>query len=102
MSIIAANRYRYQYVPPGVTAAVLGINGGPGDYLARLIVTTNTPNNAAIMLIDGPTIIPLQVGAAQLGHGPATIELGIASQHGPWMITTGAGAGVIAVGETGL
>ncbi len=98
--IINANRYRYQYVPPSQSNVVLGINGGPGDYLHRLIINVTNPGNGVVTLIDGLTVIPISVGAAQLGLGPYSVEMNMASQHGPWRITTGSGAGVIAVGQT--
>lgn len=88
----------YETVAVSQTAQVLGVGGGSGDFLSRLVINTITVATASVTLIDGATSIVIQTAAsAQLGV--QTIELGIRAVTGPWAITTGAGATVIAIGQ---
>lgn len=94
-----ANPYRYQYetVAASQTAQVLGGTGAIGDYLHRIIITTNTAATATVTLLDGATSIPLHSAGGPSG-GAETVELNIASVSGAWKVTTGAGCTVIGVG----
>jgi hypothetical protein len=94
-----ANPYRYQYetVAASQTAQVLGGTGAIGDYLHRIIITTNTAATATVTLLDGATSIPLHSGGGPAGGGES-IELNIASVSGAWKVTTGAGCTVIGIG----
>ena len=94
-----ANPYRYQYetVAASQTAQVLGGTGAKGDYLHRIIVTTNTSGTASVTLLDNSTSIPLHSTGGPSG-GAESIELNMASVSGAWKVTTGAGCTVIAVG----
>jgi hypothetical protein len=94
------NPYRYQYetVAASQTAQVLGGTGATGDYVHRLVISVVTVATASVTLIDGSTSIVLLTGAAGLVAGVYSIELNMASASGPWKITTGAGATVVAVG----
>lgn len=97
---IASYPYAYQYetVAASQTAQVLGGSGATGDYLHRLIISNVTVATASVTLLDGATSIVIQTGAAGLVAGVYSIDIGAASASGPWKITTGAGATVIAVG----
>lgn len=90
--------YSYEAVAVSQTAQVLGGTGAAGDYLHRLVIQIITVATASVTIIDGSTSIVLLTGAATLIPGVYTVELGLASQTGPWKITTGAGATVLAVG----
>ena len=94
-----ANPYRYQYetVAASQTAQVLGGTGAKGDYLHRIIVTTNTSGTASVTLLDNSTSILLHSTGGPSG-GAESIELNMASVSGAWKVTTGAGCTVIAVG----
>jgi hypothetical protein len=94
-----ANPYRYQYetVAASQTAQVLGGTGAIGDYLHRIIITTNTAATATVTLLDGATSIPLHSAGGPSG-GAESIELNIASVSGAWKVTTGAGCTVIGIG----
>lgn len=87
---------RYETVAASQTAQVLGIAGSVGDFVSRLIITVGTAASSTVALLDSATSIPIM--AANTAIGVYTVELGIRSVEGPWKITTGAGATVVAVG----
>ena len=91
--------FPYETVAASQTAQVLGGNGATGDYLHRLIISVVTVATATVTLLDGSTSIPLLTGAVGLVAGVYVVEVGALSATGPWKITTGAGATVIAVGK---
>ena len=94
-----SNPYRYQYETVAVsqTGQVLGGTGAAGDYVHRLVINTITVASAGVTLIDGSTSIVIQTAASAV-IGVASIEVNMAAVTGPWKITTGAGATVVAVG----
>ncbi len=89
--------YTYETVAASQTAQVLGVTGAQGDYLGRLIVTVETAATGTVALLDGVTSIPIT--AANTPIGVYEINIGAKSATGPWKITTGAGATVIALGD---
>ncbi len=93
------NPYAYQYETVAVsqTAQVLGGTGAVGDYVHRLIINVITVASAGVTLIDGSTSIVISTAASAV-LGPISLELNMRSATGPWKITTGAGATVVAVG----
>ena len=91
-------RYAYETVAASQTAQVLGATGATGDYLHRLIISVNTVASASVTIIDGSTSIAVLTGAATLVPGVYSVEMNMAAATGPWKVTTGAGATVIAVG----
>ena len=94
------NPYRYQYetVAASATEQVLGGTGAVGDYVHRLIISVVSVATSGVTLIDGSTSIVLLTGAATNVPGVYSIEVNALSATGPWKITTGAGATVVAVG----
>ena len=95
-----ANPYRYQFetVAASVTGQVLGGTGALSDYLHRVIISVVTAATGGVTIIDGSTSIVISTGAATLPLGTFSVECNMRSQSGPWSVTTGAGATVIAVG----
>lgn len=89
--------YAYETVAASQTAQVLGGTGATGDYLHRLIISVITAATGTVTLLDGATSIVLSSGT-QTNVGVFSLEVGLLSASGPWKITTGAGATVIAVG----
>lgn len=89
----------YETVAVSQTAQVLGTLGAKGDFISRLIIENITVATASVTLIDGATSIVIQTGGASLPTGVQVVELGMRAKTGPWKITTGAGATVIAVGQ---
>jgi hypothetical protein len=89
--------YTYETVAASQTAQVLGVTGGQGDYIDRLIITVATAATGTEALLDGATSIPIT--AANTPIGVYVVPLGLYSATGPWKITTGAGATVIGVGD---
>jgi len=88
----------YETVAASQTAQVLGGVGAKGDFLARLVINTIATATASVTLFDGATSIVVQAAAsAQLG--PRSVEIGARAKTGPWKVTTGAGATVIAIGQ---
>lgn len=90
-------RYEYETVAASQTAQVIGATGESGDYLHRLVVTVATSATGTVSLLDNATSIPIT--AANTPIGVYTVDIGATSKNGPWKITTGAGATVIAVGR---
>ena len=96
MSIVSPNRYPYETVAASQTAQVLGGTGAVGDYLHRIVVTVTTTGTSTLSVIDGSTTVLTM--AANTPVGVYSIEINAAAATGPWKITTGAGATVMAVG----
>ena len=98
----ASSIYNYETVAASQTAQVLGVTGGPGDYITRLIIIPATVAGGLVTLLDGSTSIPIYVGGATTALTevkPIVVELGMVSVSGAWKITTGANISVIAVGD---
>jgi hypothetical protein len=89
----------YETVAVSQADQVLGGAGAKGDFLTRLIIETITPATASVTLTDGATTIVIQTANAALAVGPRVVDIGARAVTGPWKITTGAGAAVIAVGQ---
>ena len=87
----------YETVAASQTAQVLGVTGGAGDTLQRLIITVGTALTGTVSLLDGAT--SYAITAASTPIGVYQIEIGAVSINGAWKITTGAGATVMAVGN---
>lgn len=87
----------YETVAASQTAQVLGVTGGAGDTLQRLIITISTALTGTVALLDGAT--SYAITAASTPIGVYQIEIGAVSVNGAWKITTGAGATVMAVGN---
>jgi len=87
----------YETVAASQTAQVMGVTGGVGDTLMRLIVTVGTSLTGTVALLDGATSYALF--AASTPIGVYVIEINAVSVSGAWKITTGAGATVLAVGN---
>ena len=87
----------YETVAASQTAQVLGQSGAVGDTIIRLIITVNTALTSTVTIIDGSTSIAIMPAATVVGI--YSIDLGVQSVTGPWKVTTGAGATVVAVGN---
>ena len=87
----------YETVAASQTAQVLGQSGAVGDTIVRLIITVNTALTSTVTIIDGSTSIALMPATTIVGV--YSIPLNVQSVTGPWKITTGAGATVVAVGN---
>ena len=87
----------YETVAASQTAQVLGVTGGAGDTLMRLIVTVTTSATSQVTLLDGATsyiIVP-----AVTPVGVYQIDINAVSVNGAWKVTTGAGVSVMGVGN---
>ena len=89
-------QYPYETVAVSQTAQVLGTNGAANDYLHRIVVTVSTALTSTVSIIDGSTTI-LSLPAS-VAVGVYVVELGLNAATGPWKVTTGAGAAVLAIG----
>ena len=87
----------YETVAASQTAQVLGQSGAVGDTIVRLIITVNTALTSTVTIIDGSTSIAIMPATTIVGI--YSIDLGVQSVSGPWKVTTGAGATVVAVGN---
>lgn len=92
----------YETVAAGQTDQVLGVTGGAGDYLERLVIIVSTAATSQVSIKDGSggsaiIVFPNNPGG---GVGTYTVDLGMsATGAGGWRVTTGAGAAVIATGN---
>ncbi len=82
----------YELVAASATAQVLGVTGGPGDILKRVIVTASTGTTT---ILDGAVTILVIPAAVAVG---TVYELNIAAVTN-WNITTPAATEAICVGE---
>ena len=89
-------QYPYETVAVSQTAQVLGTNGAIGDYLHRIVVTVSTAATSTVSIIDGSTTV-LAI-PANTPIGVYSLALNLNAATGPWKVTTGAGAAVLAVG----
>jgi len=87
----------YETVAASQTAQVLGQSGAVGDTIIRLIVTVNTAATSTVTILDNATSIAIMPAVTPVGV--YVIDLGVQSVSGPWKVTTGAGATVLAVGN---
>lgn len=98
----ATSIYNYETVAAGQTAQVLGVTGGTGDFLERLIIIPAVVACGVVTLLDGGTSIPVFVGGgttALVDCKPFVVEIRTKSVSGAWKVTTGANVSVIAVGD---
>ena len=87
----------YETVAASQTAQVMGVTGGVGDTLMRLIITVTTSATSQVTLLDGATsyiIVP-----AVTPVGVYQIDINAVSISGAWKVTTGAGVSVMGVGN---
>lgn len=98
MAIVQPSRLNYETVAASQTAQVLGTAGATGDFLDHLVLIVSTAATAATSIVDGSTSIAVFPNSPGGGIGTYTVDLRLASQTGPWKITTGAGVAAIAVG----
>lgn len=87
----------YETVAASQTAQVLGQSGAVGDTIIRLIITVNTALTSTVTILDNATSIAIMPATTPVGV--YSIDLGVQSVSGPWKVTTGAGATVVAVGN---
>jgi hypothetical protein len=96
------NLHEYETVAASQTTQVLGVTGGTGDWLERLIIVPATSAAGVVNLFDGSTSISIFAGGAVTALSdlkPLVVELNMRSVSGAWKITTGANVSVIAVGD---
>lgn len=90
----------YETVAASATDQVLGKDGSAGDYLDMLIITVATASTGTVSIKDGGggsiSIMPASPGG---GIGVYPVPIKATSKAGPWKVTTGAGASVLAVGN---
>jgi hypothetical protein len=87
----------YETVAASQSAQVLGVTGGAGDTLQRLIVTVTTSATSTVTLLDGGTSYIIVPPVTPVGV--YVIEINAVSVNGAWKITTGAGVSVMGVGN---
>lgn len=95
---------QYVTVAASQTDSVLGEGtqghaGGKGQKLVKLIITVDAATAANVTLEDGTgPAIPITTATTPIGVHEVDFGEGIHSFIGPWQVTTGANATVIAVG----
>jgi hypothetical protein len=87
----------YETVAPSQTAQVLGVTGGAGDTLMRLIITVTTSATSQVSLLDGATSYTIVPAVTPVGV--YQIDINAVSVNGAWKVTTGAGVSVMGVGN---
>jgi len=92
--------FDYETVAASQSDQVLGITGGKGDLLHRLVITVATASTAAVSIKDGTgSAISIMPNSPGDGKGVFSVEINAASKNGAWKVTTGAGSTVLAVGQ---
>jgi hypothetical protein len=89
-------QYPYEVVSPSQTQQVLGTNGAANDYLHRIVVKVATSASSTVDVFDGSTIV-IAI-PANTPVGVYSLDIGINAATGPFKVTTGAGAALLAVG----
>lgn len=96
--------YGYEAVGAGASDQVLGdtaagvTGAGKGQRLHMVIVSVETSATGTSSIKDGGgSAIPLTYANTPIGVYPLLIDA--ISESGPWKVTTGAGATVLAVGN---
>lgn len=92
----------YETIAASQTDQVLGVTGGVGDYLERLIIVPATTSPGAVQIQDGSgTEITIFTGGATSVSNltPIPIEFNTVSTGGAWKVTTGANVSVLASGR---
>lgn len=100
------NRNALFNVAAGVTGTVMGTLSltqaqGTGDYLSHLTVMAGSTDANQVILIDGTTSLYNQTVCVSVpgpGKGTYTVAVQAYSRFGPWKLTTGGGATVMATG----
>ncbi len=90
-----------EFVDSGQTDQVMGVTGGAGDYLKKIVCYVTTSGSADVSISDGggSAEVVLSDGVAL---GPYQIEYafqGLQSSSGDWRITTDDGVSCHVFGE---
>lgn len=100
VAVVEQGQFDYETVAPSVTTQTMGVTGGLGDYLHKVICVVATAATATVSIKDGAnTAINVLPNSPGGGVGVYAIELNIVSTSGAWQITTGAGVSVIGIGR---
>jgi len=88
----------YEVVPFSSTATTLGVTGGAGDVLEKMIVAVSATTANKVFIQDGsaPSIVVFAAGAA---IGTYSLNLGMRSVNGAWKVSTDTSASVIGIGR---
>lgn len=79
---------------------VLGQTGGVGDIIERLVITVATSATGTVSIKNGSAGASIPITAANTPIGVYSVDIGaICTASGGWLVTTGAGASVLAVGK---
>lgn len=90
---------QYEVIAASQTDQVLGTVGEKGDFLLRLIIQVATAATGNVTLKDGATSIYTFTASPGGGIGSYVVNFNIKARTGPFKVTTGAGAAVLAVGN---
>jgi len=90
----------YALCPASATTHLGQHEGAVGNYLDYLLVVVSDPATAAVTIQDGADMDPWPVFPNNPGGGVGSypVPIGATSRNGPWIVTTGAGAVVLASG----
>ena len=102
MSVIPnRTKDQYEWVDASQSSQVIGVTGGVGDLMKRLIIIPNTTGAGTVTLQDGSnTAMDIHKGGGTLVDlKPFVVEIQARSAAGAWKVTTGANVTVIAVGD---
>lgn len=100
---MARELYEYETVAASQTDQPIGGTGDSGDILAGLLVVPASTSPGAISIKDsasGAAITVFTGGSSSVGDlRPFAVPLGMKSQAGKWLVTTGANVSCIAIGN---
>ena len=101
--LLSSDTGHYETVAASQTDQILGVTGGVGDFLRRLVITVNTALTAAVSIKDGNgASIPILPNSPGGGVGVYVVEFNakcVNTVTPGWKVTTGAGATVMGIGQ---
>jgi len=103
VAVVEQGQFDYETVAASQTDQILGVTGGLGDFLHKLIITVGTAATAAVSIKDGNgSSIPILPNSPGGGIGVYVVEFNIVTVNATtpgWKVTTGAGSTVLGIGR---
>lgn len=89
----------YQSLPASSALTTIGVAGGAGTYIDKLIIVPSTTTMGGIALVDSPATIQILMPGLIADIKPIVVPVGMRSRNGSFRLLSSGGAAVIAVGK---